>query len=122
MDWLLTIICSVLIVELVLRLPFAKSLTTLLSCIHKVVPVLKVAASDHWKEKAMCAYARRTFLASGALAALLALALGAAALLVLIIGHFLQGFESFFLSWYGLGACAAAATLYVLLRNAVIRA
>lgn len=121
MDWLLTIILCVLMVELVLRLPFVDFLKSLSLYVNNVALILKVKASDHWKEKAMGAYAQRTFVVSAKIAGLLAAVLGAVMLVVLALSQLSPGFQAFILSWIGLGIGVVVASLYLVARRAVIR-
>ncbi len=122
MNWLLTMVLCAVLVELVLRLPFLNPLKALHWSSNRAVRLVTAkAVSDHWKEKAMGAYARKTFVASAKIAGLLAIVLGAATLSVLALDRLSDGFQAFILSWTGLGGSVAAASLYVVARKAVIR-
>lgn len=122
MNWLLTIVLCALLVELVLRLPFLNPIKVLSWSSNRALRVITTkGVSDHWKEKAMGAYAQKTFIASGKIAALLAVVLGFATLLVLGLERLFGGFQAFILSWKGLGSSIVAATLYIMARRVVFR-
>ena len=122
MNWLLTIVFCAVLVELVLRLPFLDPLRALRWSSNRAMRVVTAkAVSDHWKERAMGAYARKTFVASVKIAGLLAVVLGAATLLVLALDRLSEGFQAFVLSWAGLGSSVVVSSLYVVARRAVIR-
>lgn len=121
MNWVLTILLCAILVELVLRLPFSKPLKELSSSSKRAMHVVTVsAASDHWKEKAMGAYARKTFVASLKIAGFLTLVLSVATLLVVGMDRLFGGFQAFILGWTGLGLSVVAATLYVTARKTVL--
>jgi len=60
-------------------------------------------------------------LASAKLAGLLAVVLGTAAILVVVLDRLSDGFQAFILSWTGLGLSVVAASLYVMARKAILR-
>jgi hypothetical protein len=122
MNWLLTIVLCAALVELVPRLPFLKSLKTLRRTSSRAVRLVTAqAVSDHWKERAMGAYARRTFVASITITVLLAVVLGAAALLVMAMDQVSNGFQQFIFSWTGLAVSIVFASLYLVARKAGAR-
>lgn len=121
MNWALTALLCAFLVELVLHLPFAEPLKKLGSYSKRSLRVVTVkGVSDHWKEKAMLAYAGKTFVASMKVAGLLGLVLGIAAVLVIGIGLLLDGFQAFVLSWTGLGLSIIVASLYLVARKAIL--
>jgi hypothetical protein len=74
--------------------------------------------SDHWKEKAMGAYARTTFSATFLLALLIAAVIGVAGALIFgfeAVG--LSGFFDFMLTWQGILFTIVAASAYAWLRG-----
>ena len=92
MNWILTLPFCALLVELVMRLPFGTHLRRLQRSSSRAMHVVSAkAVSDHWKEKAMGAYARQTFLATATVAALLVLVLGLAGILVIGIDQVFGG-------------------------------
>ena len=119
MNWLLTAIVCVLLVELAVRLPFATTVAGLSRSSSRAFSVVRARASDHWKEKAMAAYARLTFLSSIRLAGLLAVLLLAAAILVLVFEQISGDFRSFILGWRGIVSGLAFASLYLTARKAI---
>lgn len=121
MNWLLTVVFCAVLVEVVLKLPFLRPLQAVLTSSQRAVHVVKAKlVSDHWKEKAMRAYAQKTFVASLKLAGLLAFVLGGAALLLLALDRLSDGFQAFVLSWIGLASSVIAASLYIMARKALV--
>ena len=121
MNWLLTIVLCAVLVEIVLRLPFRAPLLAVLRSSNRAIHVVSAkTVSDHWKEKAMGAYARKTFAASAKIAGLLAVALGAATLLVLAFDFFSDGYQTFVVSWNGLGVSVVAVSIYFAARKAIV--
>lgn len=122
MNWILTVPFCAVLVELALHLPLLEPLKGLSRSSNRALHVVTAkAVSDHWKEKAMRAYAQKTFLASAKLAGLLAVVLGTAAILVVVLDRLSDGFQAFILSWTGLGLSVVAASLYVMARKAILR-
>lgn len=122
MNWFLTLLVSLLLVELALRLPFASVVATAGRSGTRALHVVRAKAiSDHWKEKAMAAYARSTFLASVQLVGLLAVLFAAALLLVVALERVSGGFQGFILGWRGIAFSVAAASLYVVARRSFAR-
>lgn len=118
MNWVFLIVLCALLVELVLRLPFVSALQALQRTSRRAMAVVTAKRiSDHWKEKAMGAYASRTFIASAQIAGLLAIVLGVATLLVLAFDWFWAGFQTFILGWVGLVSSVVAASLYIIIRK-----
>ncbi|SON56849.1 hypothetical protein HDIA_3308 [Hartmannibacter diazotrophicus] len=123
MNWLLTAILCVLLVELAVRLPLAGAVLGVSGASKRAARVLRAKAiSDHWKEKAMGAYARATFASTLKLAGLLIVILAIAFALVLLFEQISSGFESFILGWWGIGFSLVFATLYFSLRKVLLRA
>lgn len=120
MNWFLTAILCVLLVELALRLPFASTISEVIRSIEKAFHVIRAkAVSDHWKEKALAAYAQITFFSSIKLAGLLVVLLTIAAGLVVALGQISGGFESFILGWRGISFSIVFASLYFKVRSTV---
>ncbi|SLN70780.1 hypothetical protein [Oceanibacterium hippocampi] len=122
MNWLLTAVLCVILVELVIRLPFVAATAGIRRSGGRALHVVRAAGiSDHWKEKAMAAYARATFLSSMKLAGLLIAVLAVAYLMVLAFEQGLPGFQDFILGWLGLVFSALFASAYAALRWRVLR-
>lgn len=119
---MLTLPLSALLVEIAMRIPFGTQLRDLQRFSGRAVHVISAGQiSDHWKEKAMRAYAGHTCIAALKLAACLAAVLGAATIVVVGLEQLFQGFQSFVLSWAGIAACAVSATLYWTMRREMSR-
>jgi len=115
--WVLTALLCIGIVELALRLPFAGTLSRLAGTGARAARVVRSPAiSDCWKEKAVGAYARRTFLATVRLAGLLAAVLGTAAVLAYGFDRILSGYGAFLLGWTGFAFSAVFAGTYAWVR------
>ncbi len=121
LNWFLTAILCVLLVELALRLPFAATLAAVSRTGVRAVRVIRAkAVSDHWKEKALAAYAQITFLSSIKLAGLLAVLLAVAAVLVVALEQISSGFQSFILGWHGIAFSIVFASLYLKVRKSIV--
>ena len=57
--WLVIVFCTMAAVELLLRLPIARSVTRLRETLARATATVRSSTvSDHWKERALTAYAR----------------------------------------------------------------
>lgn len=120
-NWLLTAVLCIVLVEVALRLPFLPPLRRLQRSSSRALGIVRARhVSDHWKEKAMAIHARRTFLSSAKIGLLLALVFGLAAGLVLALDWLSAGFGDFLIGPVGLAFSLIAATAYVLLRRRVV--
>ena len=103
-----------------MRLPLLRAAGGVVRAGRKAGRVLGArGVSDHWKEKAMGAYARQSFVSTGLLALLLGLILGLAALLVLGFGLIAPGFAGFLLGWQGLLFSLLCASAWAWARQAM---
>lgn len=122
MNWLLTAILCLLLAELVLRLPFGAAVIDVSRSGRKAVHVVRTkAVSDHWKEKALAAYAQTTFLSSIKLAGLLTVLFTVAVVLVVAFEQSSRGFNRFIVSWHGIGFSVIFASLYLTARKSIVR-
>ena len=84
----------------------------------KAVRVVRAkTVSDHWKEKALAAYAQTTFFSSIKLAGLLIVLLTIAAVLVVALEQISGGFQSFILGWRGISFSIVFASFYLTVRK-----
>ena len=121
MNWALSVVLCVFLLELALRLPFAGIVARASQSGSKALRVVRAkAVSDHWKEKALISYAQTTFRCSIQLAVLLAIVLAAAILLAIALEQFHVGFQSFLLGWRGICFSILVASLYVAMRRSVM--
>lgn len=118
MNWLLTVVLCVLLVEVVLRLPFFRVLRELEGILRKAMRVVRArSVSDHWKEKVVPAYAGRMFTATLRLAALL-LAVGVpAVVLIWLFDRLNASYDGFIVSWTGILFSILVASTYAVLRR-----
>lgn len=85
MQWALLAVATIAVVELVLRLKVADRIHRLLVVVRKVLRVAKSdTISDHWKERAMLAYAGQMFAASLTLLVLFILILSPVAIMAAV--------------------------------------
>jgi sterol desaturase/sphingolipid hydroxylase (fatty acid hydroxylase superfamily) len=109
-------------VELVLRLPFHAVVSEASQTAAKAVRILAAdRVSDHWKERAISAYARIMFASSIKLAGLLAVLLLLVGVLIWMFERLSDGFAEFLLGWQGLVFSVAFATVYYLARRLITR-
>jgi hypothetical protein len=120
LNWFLTAILSIILVEFAIRLPFVVVVTEIIKASGKAVHIIRAKTiSDHWKEKALAAYAEIIFCHSMKLAGLLIVLLGIAAAPVVILERISGGFASFLLGWTGIGFSIIFAGLYLKARKSV---
>jgi len=119
-NWLLTAFLCAVLVEVALRLPFARAVAGVVRSGRRAVWVLRAKASDHWKEKAMGAYAKSTFLGSMTLAVLIAALLAVAVVLALVFDLVAPGYMAFLVGWQGILASVVLAFAYYYARKAVL--
>jgi hypothetical protein len=111
----LTIVLSVAIAELATRLPFPAVLATARETAARAFHVLRARSiSDHWKEKAMLAYAGAMFRSSMKLTGLMLVLCILAVSLTVVFDLMVSSFAAFIMSWPGILLTAAVASLYVL--------
>ena len=97
MLFVVTVIVSIVAVELFFRLPVRSSVAVLLDKLRSVTSVMRLEhASDHWKEKAMLGYSVRIARVSLRLAALLGVIVGICGGLMIFTDQFLASPASVF--------------------------
>lgn len=117
MSWLLTAALCVVMVELLLRLPIIAAGQRAAFLGQRAVRVLRLpGVSEHWKEKALLAYAGRLMANTLRLTGLLLVVIGVALALVLLGDRITPGFAAFMLGWQGILATLVLATAYGLAR------
>jgi hypothetical protein len=120
-NWFLTAVLCIVLTELAIRLPFAGAVARVSRSGGRAVRVIRAkAASDHWKEKALAAYAQTTFLSSIKLAGLLVILIAVAAVTIVAFEYSSNGFQSFILSWRGIGSSVIFAALYFTVRKSIL--
>lgn len=111
-------VLAALVAELALRLPLGRATRAILAPNRKALWVLRAPGiSDHWKERAMLAYARRSLTASAGFAGWVAVLIGAALALGAPLALALPGFAAFAAAPLGLALATATACLHVALRR-----
>ena len=119
--WIVIVACTFASVELVARLPIGDRVAALRETVARVTAATGSTASDHWKQQALTALARRLFANSVALLLLL-LAAGAPFLAAIplseLAGH---GILQPVASVGGMAAAAACAAVYATCRARVVR-
>ncbi len=123
MNWLLTTALTLILVETLLRLPLIPAARIILRTSGKAVRVFSAKrVSDHWKEKAMGAYARRTLMASLRLAAWFLVVVLFGFLMTEVMLEASSDFVVFLFGWQGLLFSLAVASLYVWIRRRIVNA
>ena len=122
MSWLFTAALTVVLVELLLRLPLIPAAREVAETGRLAVHVMSsTAISDHWKEKAARAYSARMLGASLKLLAGLG-AVGLMATLSIIAGEWVwPGVSELLFTWAGLVASLVIAAVYVMVRQRIGR-
>lgn len=121
MDWPLTAILSIFLVEFLGRLPFLALISEISSVGQKSIRILQSKAiSDRWKEKVLLVYAGYLFLTSIKLAGMLIVFVILLLIFIFLfdsagmtVGHFLK-------SWTGVSFYIAVATIYSAIRKYAI--
>lgn len=121
MNWFLTAIICTLVVELVLYFPCIDLTLRIHKTSVKAARVIRAkAVSDHWKEMALAAYAKTTFLSSIKLAGIFATIFAITAIGVVVFNYYFDDFQSFFLGWRGIGFSAIFTTIYLIGRKLIV--
>ena len=118
MNWLITTVLSIFLVEFLLRLPLRDPIADAAKIAAKAQHTLLTSAiSDHWKERALLAYAGRLFRNT----LTIAIALGAfttVAVVLIVIAEFAGVLSrGFIFGWPALLYSAVFATIYVSVRK-----
>lgn len=118
MNWMLTTIICVLLIEIVVHLPLPAVLSQISVTGRKAAHILGAkAVSDHWKEKILLAYAGTLFGATITLAGYLLVIGAIVVLLIFVADLFGATVGDFFMSWMGIGFSIVVATLYLKARK-----
>jgi len=121
MNWLLALLASVVVVELVLRLRVLGRIAEVNRSYARSLRVVRRKASDHWKEKAMLGCSARTMQASALLLlSLVVIALPLAFLCMISFGDG-QPFYEFLISLPGLLGLTVMAAAYAFVRSRLAR-
>lgn len=118
MIWALTTILCVILVEIVVRLPLPVVISQINVIGRKAMHTLGTkSVSDHWKEKAILAYAFSLFFSTIKIAGYL-VAIGVVAVfLVIVFDYFGVMVGEFIMSWRGVLFSFIVATLYFMIRK-----
>ncbi len=123
MNWLLSAVLCALLVEIAVRLPFSANIAGVNRSGRRALRAVRSnSVSDHWKEKAMLAYAGMMFSCSLKLAGWLLFLGAGAVLLIITFDQISRGFSSFIVSWQGIGLSIVFASLYLAVRKLLIHA
>ena len=118
MQWVLLAIATIAAVELVLRLDIAGRIRRLLTVVRKVLRVAKSnTISDHWKERAMLAYAGQMLVASLTLLTMFFLVLSPLAIAVAVGAWMSVPLLALLMGMPGVLACILIACVYLPLRR-----
>lgn len=115
------LIVGVLASEIFLRLPILDRIEALSAGARRALAVIRSPSiSDHWKEKAVLAYALRSAGLSLAIGGLILVIALACAVPVMAIDAFGGKAAAFLLSPVGLGVTAASSVVYALARTRLV--
>lgn len=118
MSIVLTIVLSLVLAEIAVRLPLADTARRLVRIGRKAMRTLGArSVSDHWKERAMLRYARDLMVASAQLAAFLVALVVVAVFLALVLERGFPGFVGFAIGWTGLLVSLMAVTAFLWARR-----
>lgn len=118
MNWVLTTVLCVILIEFVVRIPLQAIVSEINTVVRKALHTLGAqSVSDHWKEKVMLAYASSLFTSTMKLAGFL-VAVGAVAFLLIFVFDYLGATMSdFIVSWVGIIFSIVVATAYFTIRK-----
>ena len=118
MTWMLTAVLCVILIEVVVRLPLPVILSDINTVARKAMHVLGAKlVSDHWKEKAMLAYASAMFTSTFKLAGLLIAVAAVIVLFIYTVDQFGFGVGDFIIGWIGILYSMVVATAWFQLRK-----
>lgn len=125
MDYLVVGLVTVSAVESFLRLPFRSQAASLQQALTRARSImLSPRISDHWKEKALLAYAARIMRATATIAvslAVVALAALATAWLLARVLNLDRPIAEILGTWPALTVSIIIATIYVVIRGRLVR-
>lgn len=118
MTWLLTTVLCVILVEIFVRLPLPVIVLQINVIGRKALRTLSAkSVSDHWKEKALLAYAVSLFVSTLKLAGYLVVLGAVAVLLIFIFDNLGAMVGDFITNWPGILFSLVVATLYSIVRH-----
>lgn len=122
MNWFLTIFICIFLVELAVRMPFLAVISKISLVTRKVLHTLGTkSVSDHWKEKAIWAYAVSLFKLSINLAIYWIAIIGLAFLIIFTFDYLGARVGDFVTSWEGIFFSSIVATLYFIVRRLFVK-
>ena len=121
MTWVVTTVLCIILIELVVRIPLPAVISEIRIVTRKALHTLGAKSiSDHWKEKAILAYASSLLNSTMKLAGLL-MAIGAiAVLLIFVLDYFGFRVGEFIVSWAGILFSIVVATVYYTIRKLLV--
>lgn len=118
MNWVLSTVLCIILIEFVLRVPLPAILADISSVGRKALHTLGAkSVSDHWKEKVMLAYASKLFLSTMKLAVYFAAFALLAILIIFAFDYFGASVGDFIVSWTGISFSFVIATIYIMIRK-----
>lgn len=122
MTWVLVSLLTVILVEMFIRLPLIRTAVGVADIGRRATRALMAKnVSDHWKERASRAYAGRMMRGSFVLAGGLGLIALVGTALTLGGERIAPGLAEALLSWVGLLVSLVVATVYVVVRQKIVR-
>lgn len=125
MEYVIIAVVSIWAVEIFLRLPVRETVNDLLRVSKKAIhTVLSPHISDHWKEKVMLVYAKKSFTSTLKLAGIILIFLALVLIPVFAVDHFKLTNQSVFLllgTAKGLTVSTVLAMSYFWLRSRLVK-
>ena len=118
MNWVLSTVLCIILIEFVLRVPLPAILADISSVGRKAMHTLGAkSVSDHWKEKVMLAYASKLFLSTMKLAGYFVAFAIIATLIIFAFDYLGASVGDFIVSWPGILFSFVIATIYIMIRK-----
>ena len=122
LDGLLILVFCVVMVEVITWMPIKALTSDFVGTTQKALWLLKASSvSDHWKEKALLAYSRKTFTATIKILFALIIFFAIAAGIVLLFDYLSPGFFRLMISIQGGLVTLVAALVYAFVRSRLLR-
>ena len=118
MSWVLIIVLCIILIEILVRIPIKAVLSEISVVMRKAIHILGAkSVSDHWKEKAMLAYAGALFTSTMKLAGILVTIGVLVFLLIFIFDYFGASIGELIVSWAGILFSIVVAMIYFKVRK-----
>ena len=121
MNWLLSIVLTIILVEFIVHVPLKTILADFISVSQKILKVVSSRyISEYRKEKVLLVYAKVVFKSTLSLALILAAIGVIAGILIYSFDHFGASLGAFLFTWQGIAFSIIVATFYFKVRKALV--